>query len=85
MWHFLNCVQGQSNGLLRAVHADKQVDLYLSGCKVLGILNKLITAPLWRIVEESGHILDMCDHYTFISLSFMQTVENILDPMVIGL
>ena len=64
VWEFLNCVHGQPNGLLRAVHADMQVDLYLSGCKVLGILNKLITAPLWRITEESGHILSMCDQYT---------------------
>ncbi len=38
--------------------------LYLAGCRVLGLLNKLLTAPLWRATESEGHILDMCDTYS---------------------
>ena len=64
IFDFFHNVHGQGNALLKVVHADIQVPLFLAGCKVLGILNKLITAPLWKITEDCGHILEMCDHYT---------------------
>ena len=35
----------------------------MAGCKVLGILNKLITAPLRRITEQKEHTPQMCDIY----------------------
>ena len=61
---FLKKVFGTPNLLLKAVQADLQVPVYQAGCRVLGLLNKLITAPLWRITESEGHILDMCNTYT---------------------
>ena len=60
---FLSKVHGTPNNLLRAVHADMGVPVFIVGCRVLGLLNKLITAPLWRITEKEGHILDMCETY----------------------
>ncbi|CAG2222461.1 unnamed protein product [Mytilus edulis] len=30
-----------------------------SGCRALGIIDKLCTGPLWRQIEESKHILDL--------------------------
>ena len=64
IFDFFHNVNGTGNGLLKAVHADIQVPLFLAGCKVLGILNKMITAPLWRLTETTGHILDLCDVYS---------------------
>ena len=63
---FLSKVHGTPNKLLKAVHADVGVPVYIVGCRVLGLLNKLITAPLWRITEKEGHILDLCQTYTLL-------------------
>jgi hypothetical protein len=61
---FLSAYHGQTNGLLKAVYADCCVPLYIAGCKVLGLVNKLISAPLWRFTESEGHIIEMVDFYT---------------------
>ena len=48
------------NQLLKAVSADLEVPEYLAGCKVLGIINKVITEPLWRVLKDKEiTILDM--------------------------
>ena len=39
------------NQLLKAVSADLSVSKYLAGCKALGIINKVVTEPLWRVLE----------------------------------
>lgn len=56
-------VHGTANGLLKAVHADVSVPVYVTGCRVLGNINKFLSAPLWRVTEDNGHILDMSDVY----------------------
>ena len=33
--------------------------VYLGGCKALGLINKLLTSPLWRVLERKMSILDM--------------------------
>ena len=40
------------NQLLRAVLADVKVPEYLAGCKALGLVNKIVTGPLWRVMES---------------------------------
>ena len=48
------------NQLLKAVSADLAVPEHLAGCKALGIINKVITGPLWRVLEDKDiTILDM--------------------------
>lgn len=48
------------NQLLKAVSADLSVREYVAGCKALGIINKVITGPLWRVLEcKDITILDM--------------------------
>ena len=52
------------NQLLRAVLADIQVPEYVAGYKALGLINKIITGPLWRVLECSDvSILDMNERY----------------------
>ena len=43
---------------------------------MLGILNKLITAPLRRINEQKGHILQMCDIYLKMDSYFDECLKS---------
>ena len=43
---------GTENSLLKAVAADLAEPVYMAGCKVLGLINKLLTDPLWRVWKE---------------------------------
>ena len=52
------------NQLLRAVFSDIQVPEYLAGCKALGLVNKVVTGPLWRILESPDiSILEMNEYF----------------------
>ena len=52
------------NQLLRAVYSDMQVPEYLAGCRALGLINKVVTGPLWRVLESSDiSILEMNGYY----------------------
>ena len=51
------------NQLLRAVLSDIQVPEYLAGCRALGLVNKVITGPLWRVLGTPDiSILDMNEY-----------------------
>ena len=52
-----------SNRLLQSVNADLHNPFYIAGCKALGIINKLVTGPLWRLLESNVSITDMSDYY----------------------
>ena len=50
--------------MLRAVYSDIQVPEYLAGCRALGLINKVVTGPLWRVLESPDiSITDMNDYY----------------------
>ena len=58
-------VHGTSNRLLCSVQAHLHVPEFVAGCKALGLIDKLVTGPLWRTLEESSiSILDMSAHYS---------------------
>ena len=73
---FLSDVHGTTNGLLKALLADAQEPLYVAGCKVLGIVNKAISSPLWRVTEKDGHILDLCEIYTGLVAFLTKVTED---------
>ena len=53
-----------TNRLLRSVKADLCVPELIAGCKALGLIDKLVTGPLWRTLEDSSiSILKMSDKY----------------------
>ena len=60
--HFFDIVK-DDNQLLKAVHSDLQIQSYLCGCRALGLINKFVTGPLWRLLESGTHILDLNKHY----------------------
>ena len=52
------------NQLLRAVLSDIQVPEHLAGCKALGFEIKVVTGPLWRILETwDTSILEMNEYF----------------------
>ena len=55
---------GTPNRLLKAVLEDITSDVNVAGCKALGLINKFITGPLWRILESGIHIVDLPKYYT---------------------
>ena len=61
MQHFIESVHGvEANRLLQAVLSDLKSQLYVSGCRALGLIDKLVTGPLWRKIQDSStSVLDM--------------------------
>ena len=74
------------NKLLKAVHSDLQIKFYLCGCRALGLINKFVTGPLWRLLESGIHILDMSKHYLKMSSLFfdlsVDAKEFMLDNVI---
>ena len=68
--HFFESVKDE-NKLLKAVHSDLQIKSYLCGCRALGLINKFVTGPLWRLLESGIHILDMNKQYQKMSSLFL--------------
>ncbi|XP_065646071.1 uncharacterized protein LOC136076670 [Hydra vulgaris] len=53
------CQWPNPNNLLKAVKEDISNILFLAESRALGIFDKLITGPLWRLIEEKKNILSM--------------------------
>lgn len=53
MTNFIENVHGISTTLFKAVLLDSKDDWCVAGAKALGILSKIITAPLWRVLEDN--------------------------------
>ena len=56
--NFLRRIE-HSNKLLDAVYCDLEVLSFKIGCMALGLIEKLITGPLWKIMANETHILRM--------------------------
>lgn len=65
MIDYLTEAHGSLNLLLQAVLKDLKVAQYAAGCRALGIIDKVVTGPLWRyLVLSSVSVLGMSDIYT---------------------
>ena len=63
--------QDTTNRLLRSVEADLCVPELIAGCKALGLIDKLVTGPLWRTLEDNSiSILKMSDKYAEMERKF---------------
>ena len=78
MLDFIKTVHGnQANRLAKAVGNDLQEPMYLAGCRALGLVDKIITGPLWRKLQESSmSVLKMSEVYSNISEKFDQWSLN---------
>jgi hypothetical protein len=51
------------NRLHKAVLDDLKEPIFLSEVKVLALIGKLITGPLWRLLESDVHVLDLNGYF----------------------
>ena len=77
--HFLGKVFGANNLLLQAIQRDIQVPVFIEGCRILGLISDLITAPFWRIVESCKHVLGLNIHYRSMQQFLKQASEDPVD------
>ncbi|WAR27970.1 hypothetical protein MAR_013674, partial [Mya arenaria] len=67
-------VSNQTNNLLKSVLHDIQISEYLAGVKALGLISRLVTGPLWCLIEDKNiHILEINKHY----LQLVNSVQNL--------
>ncbi|ELT88809.1 hypothetical protein CAPTEDRAFT_217367, partial [Capitella teleta] len=72
------------NRLLKAVQADLKVEEFVAGCKALGLVSKLITCPLWNVIEKKDvSILDMNMKYLQL-VNFCTNARDNLDEFISG-
>ena len=50
------------NRLLKAVQEDLSQKVHVAGVRALGIIDKVITGPFWRLLEQSPNILYLNPH-----------------------
>lgn len=72
MINFIASVHGkQANRLLECVLKDLKNPTFISGCRALGLIDKIVTGPLWRKLEESStSVLKMGSTYCEIKKKF---------------
>ena len=51
------------NLLIQALQADVKVPEFWAGCRALGLVNKFVTGPFWRLLESEVTITQMNDRY----------------------
>lgn len=72
------------NRLLLSVHADVQVPEFLGVCTALSLINRIVTGPLWCVIESKDiSILDMNVHYRCL-LDFLEKWLNDASDVVSG-
>lgn len=78
MIEYLTTFHGATlNRLLQAVLEDLQPPYSVSGCKALGIIDKLVTVPFWRYLQSSSvSFLKMSDIYTKMRDCFERWCNN---------
>ena len=65
-----------ANRLLKSVDTDLSCEVYLAGVRAFGIIDKIITAPLWRLLESNVSIAEMGTHYKKLQLSFQEWQQD---------
>ena len=72
------------NRLLGVVLSDVKVPEYQAGCRALGLVNKMITGPLWCILESQDiSILDMNEKFCHLKSSLEHWSQNAI-PVLTG-
>ena len=68
---------GNANRLLQCVLADLRNPMYIAGCRALGLVDKMVTGPLWRKIQESSiSILELGNTYCRMKEKFDKWSEN---------
>ena len=62
LFDFLNNLSFD-NKLISAVYHDFQVLHFRVACQALGLIDKYVTGPLWRMMVKEKEVLNMSKHY----------------------
>ena len=60
---------------------DLKQPFFIAGCKALGLVCKLVTTPLWRLLERKHHIFDMNLKYLELTTFLKDACVNIEEFM----
>ena len=66
----------KENKLLTSVYWDLLVKQFKVGCRCLGLIHKLVTAPLWRKMEKEKTALNMSTFYQSMLSSFQNWASD---------
>ena len=75
---------GTPNRLLRAILEDVTDDINVAGIKALGLIDKHVTGPLWRILESGIHIVDVPQYYNKLHQFIRSCTETNVDTFMTG-
>ena len=64
------------NNLLKAVSQDLKVESFIAGCRALGLVNKFLTGPLWRLLVKVKNVLTLNKYYQRIEEISIQISED---------
>ena len=77
MLDYLQNYHGSRNRLLQSVFEDLKSPFLITGCRVLGIIDKVVTGPFWRYLQTSSvSILQMSEVYTRMRDTFQKWSED---------
>ena len=80
---YLSVAHGQLNLLLQSVSSDLKVPQYIAGCRALGIIDKVVTGPLWRHLQLSTmSVLGMSDVYTYLDVKRFERWGQDAQPLI---
>jgi hypothetical protein len=74
----------QKNKLVVAVEEYIKSPVYIAGCRAMGIIDKPLTGPLWRQIEDAKHILDLKDMWLTFK-NHMEEYSNDASDLVKGI
>ena len=80
--NFLESLSDQ-NSLLESIGFDINEPAFLAGARALGIIDKIITGPYWRLLEKNGSIYDMNEHLLQMKLN-MEAWSKDASPLLSG-
>ena len=70
---------GQTNKLLQAISNGMEISDHKAMCRALGIIEKIITGPLWRLLEERKHIFEMNSDWELLYNSVLTLSKDATD------
>ena len=51
------------NNLLKAVSKDLEINSYIAGCRALGLIDKYVTGPFWRLLSKIRNVASLNTFY----------------------
>ena len=83
MIKFIESVHGtQANLLLQAVLSDLKDPSNIVGCRALGLIDKVVTGPLWRkLMESSVSVLQLSSVYSRVKTKFDEWSKDSLSVL----